>query len=1069
MQYIVVLSLCLYLLLAKYFCIYAQFGKDVFGKNRLQHRQFEWKEIESANFNIFYYGEGYEIAKLAAQYAESEFPRITDLVGYAPYQKVKMFVYLSVNDLRQSNVGVSDQGVDVGGQTHFFRSQIEVAYTGNKYSFKAEITRAISDILIFEMMYGGSLKDVLKNSYLMNLPEWFMAGAAKYIAEGWSEDMDDFIRDAVSRNKLKKPESYQKEEATLIGQSLWNFIVQEHNSATIANILNMTRLTRKERQAIEHTLRKDYKTILKNWKKYYTEQYRKVKNDLEKPPSQNIIVKNRRNDVIADIMLSPDGKKLAYALNRNGKYRVVVKNLENKSSQIILRKGFRVMNQRTEKRLPLLAWQNNDVLVIFSSKNGKHYFWFYDFSKKTNRRERILFDRFAHIHDFSISADGKRAVFSAERKGKSDIYIYHFASQRLTQITNDGFDDLSPTFVGNSNRIIFTSNRQTDSINAIVTSFLDISDHFSLFLYDPAQPELLTRLTKTLNTDSKPIALADTAFLFLSDQKGITQLFKYSFIDSTVHQITKYYTSIKNYSVTPHNKIAFCMLQDDKMRIFLFDTFNLHQQNFTIKTYRQEIRDLKNLETIKQKNKKAKAELEAAQQLAQSIEAEKFSKLSSLPPDEVDTDNYEFSNTAELDKRKTFLNKYNQLKNNISTKEVKISKSQDYKSGFTLDNSVTSFYIDALRGFGLVTEVSATDILENHKFNGGLYGILNRNNTILFAEYEYLKRREDIRIRYDRSNLNLISEERSTVFNHQYQANRLETSFSYPFNITTRFTIAPVYSSTRFINASITHLDRGDVVRNYAGGYAELVFDNSIISGINMRQGTRLKIRNEFWRGLKSNSLPFQELTIDFRNYLKLHKTLVLATRSFFGQFSGKSPKYYFLGGMENWIFRSFDYDTEYGASDPLVSQSADTDLSYLMFSRFVTNMRGFNFNRMNGNSVFLWNTELRFPVAQYFYQGNINSNFLRNLQLVGFVDIGSAWRGSNPFFNPKNSISTRTIESGAFRIEVTDYRNPFIIGYGVGIRSTLFGYYTKLDIAVGELDGIQQPIKAYLSIGYDF
>jgi len=1060
--------LLLVLLIGYYQRLEAQFGKDEFGKNRLQYKQFAWKEIESANFNIYYYGEGYEIAKLAAQYAETDFLRTTDLVGYAPYQKTKLFIYLSVNDLRQSNVGVSDQGVDVGGQTNFFRSQIEVAYTGNKYSFKAEITRAIADILIFEMMYGGSLKDVLKSSYLMNLPEWFMAGAAKYIAEGWSEDMDDFMRDAVSRNKLKKLEAYQGEEAVLIGQSFWNYVVQEYNPANIANILNMTRLTRKEKQAIEQTLGKDYKTLLKNWKKYYTDQYRKVKPELEKPDEGNLVFKNRRNSIISDLSLSPNGERLAYALNRNGKYRVAVKNLETARTRTVLKKGFRVMNQRTENRLPLLAWQNNSVLVMFSARNGKHYFWFYDFDKKTNRRKRIIFDRFTHIHDFSISTDGKRAVFSAERKGKSDIYLYQFANQRLTQITNDGFDDLSPTFLGNTNKIVFTSNRQTDSLNAVTTSFLDISENFNLFVYNPESPEMLQRLTKTLNTDSKPIAITDTSFIFLSDQKGITQIYKYTFTDSVSQQLSKFRTSIKQYTLSGNNKLAFTMLDENKSRVFVYDTFNFHQQNFTAKTYRQEVRDLKNLEAIKQKNKKIKSELEAAQHLSESIDKEKNNKASALPPDEVDTDNYEFDNVVILDKRKNFLNKYNQLKNN-QTKEVKVSKTQDYKSGFTLDNSVTSFYVDPLRGFGLVTEVSATDVLENHKFNGGIFGILNRDNTILFAEYEYLKRRVDLRIRYDRNNLNLVSEDRSTLFNHQYQSNRFESNFSYPFNITTRIRFAPTYTNTRFINAGITQLNKNDVVREYFGGYSELVFDNSVITGMNMRHGTRLKARYEIWEGLKQNSLPFNELSIDFRNYLKLHRTLILATRGFFGQFGGQDRKYYFLGGMDNWLFRNFDYDTEYGATDPLVSRSPETDLSYLMFSKMMTNMRGFNFNRMNGNSVFLLNAELRLPIAQYFYKGTINSNFLRNLQLVGFVDVGTAWRGADPFFNKRNSVNTRNIESGAFKVQVTDYRNPFIIGYGAGIRSMLFGYYAKLDVALGELDGQPQPIKAYLSIGYDF
>merc|ERR1711916_154998 len=113
----------------------------------------------------------------------------------SPYNKTKILIYNSIIDLQQSNIGVYNQGYDVGGQTNFVRSEIELAFTGSKARFKNELALGISDILIFEMMYGGNLKEIFQNSYLLNLPEWFMAGAASYIAEGWSVEMDDYLRD----------------------------------------------------------------------------------------------------------------------------------------------------------------------------------------------------------------------------------------------------------------------------------------------------------------------------------------------------------------------------------------------------------------------------------------------------------------------------------------------------------------------------------------------------------------------------------------------------------------------------------------------------------------------------------------------------------------------------------------------------------------------------------------------------------------------------------------------------------------------------------------------------------
>ena len=66
-----------------------------FGKNRIQYRDFEWKIIRTSNFEIYYYQDGTQIANLTAQYAESEFDRITELLGYTPYNRVKIFLFNS--------------------------------------------------------------------------------------------------------------------------------------------------------------------------------------------------------------------------------------------------------------------------------------------------------------------------------------------------------------------------------------------------------------------------------------------------------------------------------------------------------------------------------------------------------------------------------------------------------------------------------------------------------------------------------------------------------------------------------------------------------------------------------------------------------------------------------------------------------------------------------------------------------------------------------------------------------------------------------------------------------------
>jgi outer membrane translocation and assembly module TamA len=98
------------------------------------------------------------------------------------------------------------------------------------------------------------------------------------------------------------------------------------------------------------------------------------------------------------------------------------------------------------------------------------------------------------------------------------------------------------------------------------------------------------------------------------------------------------------------------------------------------------------------------------------------------------------------------------------------------------------------------------------------------------------------------------------------------------------------------------------------------------------------------------------------------------------------------------------------------------------------------------------------------------SSSFLNSLQLVGFTDVGTAWTGSSPF-EKSNGFNTNVYggNTNPFQATVTDFRNPFLMGYGMGARANVFGYFVKFDYAFGlENKEVKSPVT-YLTLGYDF
>ncbi len=130
--------------------------------------------------------------------------------------------------------------------------------------------------------------------------------------------------------------------------------------------------------------------------------------------------------------------------------------------------------------------------------------------------------------------------------------------------------------------------------------------------------------------------------------------------------------------------------------------------------------------------------------------------------------------------------------------------------------------------------------------------------------------------------------------------------------------------------------------------------------------------------------------------------------------------------------------------------------------------MRGFIQNIRNGNSFALINSEVRVPVFQYLLQRPIRSDLIRNFQVVGFGDVGTAWTGWDPY-GKDNSLNTQTISGNPITVILQKQIEPVVGGFGFGLRGRILGYFLKADWAWGIEDRNLNDRIFYLSLGLDF
>jgi hypothetical protein len=197
-------------------------------------------------------------------------------------------------------------------------------------------------------------------------------------------------------------------------------------------------------------------------------------------------------------------------------------------------------------------------------------------------------------------------------------------------------------------------------------------------------------------------------------------------------------------------------------------------------------------------------------------------------------------------------------------------------------------------------------------------------------------------------------------------------------------------------------------------------------------------------------------LGLDFRNYKKIHRTLIWANRFAASTSLGNSKLMYYLGGVDNWLAPGFMNQT------PI-----DYSQNYT-FQTLATNMRGFNQNIRNGNSFAIINSELRLPVFRYFLNRPLRSDFLTNFQIIAFGDVGTAWTGFSPY-SDDNFLYTRIIYDGPMKITVKQKKEPIVAAYGLGLRSKIFGYFVRADYGWGIEDKKVNKGYFYLSLNLDF
>lgn len=1074
----------------------AQFynGSDQkFGKNRIQYRGFLWQYMKFDQHTIYFYEGGQNLAEFAARATPEIIRAVEDDLDFVIQEEITVVIYKTQSDFKQSNVGLNtEQEANIGGSTQLHSNKLFVYFEGDYEKFLTNIRRGISEIAITQLMLGANWREAIRNSTLLNLPEWYTEGVVSYLSGEWSPEMESIVRDGVLSGKFLKFNHLTGLEARYAGQYMWRYIAEVYGRNVIPNILYMARMSRNIDNGFLFVLGTSLKNLSQEFINYYQEQYRQEGRTLGNLELERLNIKTKKNRVYSQYRLSPDGKYAIYTSNILGQYRVYLYDIEKQKRKKI-HKAEHKLDRITDHSYPVMAWHPSSAAFNFVvERRGMLVMNTYDIeSGKKTKRELFHLEK---VLDMSYASDGRSMVFSGVKNGQSDLYLYYPIGNRQEQLTNDVYDDLYPRFANGDQDIIFSSNRQDDTLRSNV-KFEPFPTQKDVFLYHLAgRKQVLTRITDTPDKNEiMPAQLDSARYTFLSQtDKYLYQRVSavrdsaIASIDTTIHY--RYFSKVLPLASVPVNSLEYEVNQ--KLEKYTQLLYHDGRYQFYIGDINEQRID-ERAEGTGTKEGDATRQLLTYGDLTDIPEAPVQISEQYPPSLKIDIGDYVFITEDEdaivFEKKVIKIGEGKDAADTTATEKeaIELPTPRNYNVNFASDyvvtqlnnNNLTEFYQpytgagNIYPGFSPLLQVGITDLFEDYKVVGGFRTSFNLRNSDFLLSFQNYKKRLDKEFFILRQGKSLYG--RLTVLDVKtYFAG---TRLSWPLSEVLRVEGVFSYRNDRYssLSTDINELERPSLYQHKLGLKVALVFDNTLDMGLNLRRGSRFKIWGEFhqkvgqfdrvWASLSqpwtipSNS-DFLLFGGDFRHYQRIHRGFIWASRLAASTSVGGSKLVYFLGGVDNWLFRKVDN-----------SLPVSTEQNY-EYQALASPMRGFFNNSRNGNTFAVINSELRFPVFQYFSKGPIKSDFLNNFQIIGFGDVGAAWTGLHPY-SEGNEFNEQEITTGGGSVSVLirNNREPIIYGYGLGVRSRLLGYFVRVDYAWGVDDGVVLPGVFYVSLNLDF
>jgi len=545
-------------------------GQYYFGQNKVQYTDFDWQVLTTDHFNVYFYPEEEEIAKIGAKLAEDSYEYLVEKFNHIIDKKIPLIIYSSPTYFYQTNVTSMMLPEGVAGFTEYFKERVVVHYHGSHEDFADLIRHEL--VHVFQM---NKIRYVAKSHHKRNPPQpplWFTEGIAEFWSQGWGSEADMIIRDVVISGNIISYNRMHSISGTFlmykIGQSVLKFMSETYGDDKLTLLFENWWKEPSFSLIVKQTYGKSMAEIWKEWEYDLKKNYYPYLKDQHLPGYTAKKLTKKRFNVKPAVFsyITDEGPQdlVAFKTYRLGYTNIALMPLsgENQGMERIIK------GQRSARFESLhfidskIDVSGNGHLTFVSKSHESDVLYIYD-TQTRKVVDEYRFDGLINISSPSWSADGKMIVFSGTAMdGQTDIYIYDTLIDNLEKLTDDFYYDQTPAFSGDGKSVVFSSDRSS-------------SAGINIFSCNPETDETRQLTFGDYENLSPKWSFSSDKILFTSDKDGVSNIYMLEnplSEEPHVSQVTNFVTGAFDPVFTSNDSaFVFCGYQDQSYNIYTME------------------------------------------------------------------------------------------------------------------------------------------------------------------------------------------------------------------------------------------------------------------------------------------------------------------------------------------------------------------------------------------------------------------------------------------------------------------------------------------------------------------